>query len=386
MKKNIGIIYNTEVNYNEQDINGACGGSETWVIQLSKELTHLGYNVLVFRNGDWNMSPKNVEYVPLSLFDNKINSMMFECFIFSANIYDELYDKIIESKCTDNIYVQAHEVMIWHNGLFENMFNYMSDEKRYSNIKKFIALSDFHKNMLNKNCNIPLDKIEIIGNGVDTPYFYKVDTEKGDINENVGHTIMWTSCFGRGADILIDDVLPIVKKQIPDFKVKVCGYVDVVDDKYKNNPDVEILGFKLPKEEYYNELRKCACWFYPCVTAETFNISALDAVVNNCTVISPLLHGLSHTFKPFLPFAMKHKFGTGDTGDKKYDYGTYQTNKNSTEYKKACVEAAEKVIDSMNNYYEYKNIQIRKSLKNYILQEYTWGHIAKKWQNMLNNQ
>lgn len=381
MKKNIGIIYDTK--FNENDINGACGGSETWIIQISKEFVRQGYNVVIFRPGDWVLSPNNVEYVPFNLFEYKIQTQQFECIIFSRNI-DDRYFKILESKCTKNIYIQAHEIYIWKNGIYNEKFDYNIDGEKY-NIKKYIALSDFHKQALNYYCNIPLDKIEIIGNAVDTDVFYEIDKRYGNVNYNIEHSILWSSCFGRGCDILIDDVLPIVKKDIPDIKVKICGYVDVIPDKYRNHKDIEIIGFNLSKENYYKELRKCSCWFYPCVTAETFNISALDAAVNNCDIISPMIHGMETTFKPFLPLSMSHKFGTGETLNKNYDWGTYNTDKSSEEYKQACKEAAELIVDSMNNYFDYKHYQIRVSLKNYILQEHTWENVVKKWKNMLNN-
>ena len=94
MKKNIGIIYDTK--FNENDINGACGGSETWIIQISKEFVRQGYNVVIFRPGDWVLSPNNVEYVPFNLFEYKIQTQQFECIIFSRNI-DDRYFKILES-------------------------------------------------------------------------------------------------------------------------------------------------------------------------------------------------------------------------------------------------------------------------------------------------
>ena len=379
MKKTICIIYDVE--FNENDINGACGGSETWAIQISKEFVRQGYNVIMVRPGDWVLTDNGVEYVPSHLLEYKINSQYFEAVIFSRNIDIDRYKMIVESKCTKQIYIQAHEIYIWKDGIYNLKYDYNYMCKHYPDITKYIALSDFHKQALNYYCNIPLDKIEIIGNAADTDIYYKIDKELGDVNK-IEKSILWTSCFGRGADILIDDILPMVKQYIPDFKVKICGYVDVMPDEYKNRNDVKIVGFNLTKEEYYKELRKTPCWFYPCVTAETFNIAALDAVLNNCDIVSPMLHGMEYSMKPFKPLGMEHKFGTGETLNKNYDWGTYHTDKNSVEYNKACQEAARMIIESYGNYHEPIRNKVRKSFKNYILQEHSWQNVVKKWTQM----
>lgn len=381
MKSVIGIIYDT--NFDEDQINGACGGSETWAIQLSKELVTNGYSVIVFRQGDWQISNCLVEYCPIHMFDYICERIHFDSIIFSRNI-DDLYYKIIESKCCDNIYVQAHEIYIWKNGLYNEKFDYKIDNEKYPEIKKFIALSDFHKDALTYYCNIPQEKIEIIGNGCDTSTFKEIDESNGDVNKSIEHSILWTSCFPRGCDILIDDIMPLVKKEIPDFIVKICGYIDVIPEQYRNRNDVEIVGFNLTKAEYYNELRKTACWFYPCVTGETFNISVLDAVINNCDIISPMLHGTNYTLSPFMPFAMKNKFGTGETKNKNYDWGSYTTDKSSEEYNEACQEAANMIIDSIKNYYDIERIKIRQSIKRYVLQTHNWKEVANRWKIVMN--
>ena len=382
MKKNIGIIYDSE--FDEPLINGACGGSETWAIQISKEFVKQGFNVYMFRPGGWILSDGGVEYVPSDMLEYKINSTKFEVIIFSRNIDKRRYDLIVNSGCTDKIYVQSHEIYIWKDGIYNERFDYHMYKSEFPKITKFIALSDFHKTALNYYCNIPLDEIEIIGNGCDTDVFRDIDSVRGDVNElRERPFILWTSCFGRGGDILIDDILPIVKRGIPNIKVKICGYVDTLPSQYRNRDDVEIVGFNLTKEQYYNELRKSLCWFYPCVTAETFNISVLDAVINNCEIVCPMLHGTEHTLRPFKPFGMKHVFGTGETLNKDYDWGGYRTDKSSKEYQEACVEAANMIFVAHEQYHTDVRKKIRKSMKNYVLQEHSWQNVVKKWRNLL---
>ena len=64
MKKTIGILYNA--NFNESSFETGCGGSDTWVIQISKEFVRHGYHVIVFSQyEDWYIYNSGVEYVPL---------------------------------------------------------------------------------------------------------------------------------------------------------------------------------------------------------------------------------------------------------------------------------------------------------------------------------
>lgn len=388
MQKVIGIVYDEK--FEEEMINGACGGSETWAIQLSKAFTKLGYHVIVFRKGSWIFSESNVEYISLEFFDHKINTIKFEAIIFSRNIDKERYNKILNSGSTKNIYIQAHETYIWENGIYEDKFEYYDENgvERYPEIKKYIALSTFHKNALHNISNIPLDRIEIIGNGCNIDIFENFDKEHGDVNNKIEHAILWSSCIPRGADILVDDILPLIKEEIPDFKVRICGYQNgdnVIPKRFLNRDDVELIGFNLTKEQYYSELRKTGVWFYPCVVAETFNIACLDAVINNCHIVSPMLHGVGHILSPFKVYAMDYTFGTGETKDNDYSwiFKQYIVDKESEEYKKACQQAALMIISNIINYYNPINFQIRKAMKSYVLETHTWELVALKWKNLM---
>lgn len=384
MKKIIGIIYDEK--FDECMIDGACGGSETWAIQIAKYFVRAGYAVVMFRPGSWTISNSFVEYSSQQLFKHKIETTKFEAIIFSRNIDKTRYNNILESGCTKNIYVQAHETFIWENGIYEDKFEYYDEngEERYPEIKKFIALSKFHKNALHSISNIPLDRIEIIGNGCNIDLFENFDKEHGDVNSNIENAILWSSCIPRGADILVDDILPLIKEEIPEFKVKICGYQNgdnIVPKRFLDRDDVELLGFDLTKEQYYSELRKTGVWFYPCIVAETFNIACLDAVINNCDIVSPMLHGVEHVLGPFKSFSMTYLFGTGETKDNDYAwiFKPYIVDKESDEYKKACQQAANMIVKSIKNYYDCTNIQIRKALKSYILETHTWELVVDKW-------
>ena len=375
MKKVIGIFYNA--NFSEESFVTGCGGSETWAIQLSKEFIKHGYHVIVFsRHKDWFIYKSGVEYVPLSLFESRIQYQQFYAFIFVRSL-DSSYDTFVKYNNCENIYLQSHDMFIWKDGIYNEKFNY-NINNRFDKVKKYIALTDFHKWELMNYNYIPEDKIEVIGNGLDSDIFNKIDKEENDRD----HSILWTSAFGRGGDILVNDITPIVKHAIPDFEVHICGYGDGVPEDIKLNPNVKFLG-TLSKEDYYKEFKKHCCWFLPCVVVEDFGICAGEAAMCDCDIISPFKHGMKDVCWAFESLKMKSEFKIVESDN--YHYGTYKLNMTEEEYKNTCKEAAFKIIQSINNYKDDNRKHIRKICKDFIMKEHTWNNVVKKWENMLNN-
>ena len=372
MKKIIGILYNE--NFNESSFETGCGGSETWVIQISKEFVKKGYHVIVFSQYDnWFIFNSGVEYVPLRLFVSRIQYQYFNAFIFVRSI-DEYYDTFIKYNNCENIYLQSHDMFIWKDGIYNEKFNYELNN-RFNKVKKYVALTNFHKWELMTYNNIPEDKIEIIGNGLDSDIFENVDKE----NVSKDRSILWTTSFGRGGDILVNDIMPLVLRAIPDFEVHICGYDDHVPDEIKLNDHVKFLG-TLTKEDYYREFKKHCCWFLPCVVVEDFGICAGEAAMCDCDIISPFKHGMKDVCWAFESLKMKNEFKVIESDN--YHYSSYQLDMTEEEYSNACREAAFKIINSINNYKDENRKQIRKICKDFIMKEHSWNNVVNKWINM----
>ena len=377
MKKTIGILYNA--NFNESSFETGCGGSETWVIQLSKEFVKRGYHVIVFSQyGNWYIFNSGVEYVPLYLYESRIQYQNFYAFIFTRSL-DGFYDTFIKYNDCENIYLQSHDMFIWKDGIYNERFDYHNIDILYNNrfnkVKKYIALTNFHKWELMTYNLIPEHKIEVIGNGLDSDIFDNIDKEE----TYKDHSILWTSAFGRGGDILVNHIMPLVVNSIPDFKVYICGYGDGVPDDVKNNPRVVFLG-TLSKEDYYREFRKHCCWFLPCVVVEDFGICAGEAAMCECDIISPFKHGMKDVCWPFTSLKMQNEFKIVETDN--YHYGTYQLDMTDEEFNEACQEAANKIISSIYNYNNENNKQIREICKKFIMTEHTWSNVADKWETL----
>jgi len=373
MKKTLGILYNE--NFNESSFESGCGGAEAWTIQIAKEFINHNYHVIIFSQyEDWFLYDSGVEYVPIRFFKSRIQYQYFDEFIFVRSL-DKFYDIFVKYNDCENIYLQSHDMFIWQDGIYNEKFNY-EENNRFDKVKKFIALTSFHKWELMEYNNIPEDKIEIIGNGLDSSTFANIDLLT---KQAVDHSILWASSFGRGGDILVNDIMPLVKKEIPDFEVHICGYADHVPEEIKNNKDVRFLG-TLSKEDYYKEFFKHACWFLPCVVVEDFGICAAEAAMCECDIISPFKHGMKDVCDIFTNLKMQNEFKVEESDE--YHYSTYKLNMTTYDYEKACKEAAEKIIDSINNYYNEDRIKIRSICKKYIIKKYTWRNVVNKWLNM----
>lgn len=370
MKKVIGIFYDSEFNINSFETG--CGGSETWAIQLSKEFARRGYHVIVICHTTWYLyMDNNLEFFPISEFESRLEYQHFDYFIFTRCIYKDLYDKVLQNGC-NHIYLQSHDMFVWEDALYNKKYDY--DNNNYDAMK-FVALTDFHRDELIRYNHIPSTKIEVIGNGLDSEIFSNVDNEEIEKDNE----ILWTSAFGRGGNILVDYIMPIVKKEIPDFKVNICGYGDNVPEEIKNNPSVNFLG-TLTKEEYYREFKKHKVWFLPCVVVEDFGICAAEAVMCGAHVVSSYLHGMQDVLGPYTAFATNYKFNIVESSD--YHYGTYQLDMSYDDFNNAVNEAAQCIIDIINNYDNEFLRRLLKAQKNYVLTTYTWKNIADKWIKM----
>lgn len=375
MKNVIGILYNTE--FKESSFEQGCGGSETWVIQIAKEFVRHNYHVIVFCNcGEWYFYNSGVEYVDISYFESRIEYQHFNQFIFVRSL-DIFYDIFVSHNDCKNIYLQSHDQFIWKDGIYNERFDYNDIEtrQRFNKIKMFIALTDFHKEELMHYNNIPEDKIEIIGNGLDSEIFNNID--KIDIEKD--NEILWTSAFGRGGDILVNHILPLVKREIIDFKVNICGYGDGVPEDIKNNPNVKFLG-TLSKEDYYKEFKKHKVWFLPCVVPEDFGICAPEAVMCGAVIVSPYLHGMKDVLKPFTPLAMTNSYNIINTNN--YHYGHYELAMNDHDFNNVNNEAAYYIINAIKNYNNPMIQKIIKCQKKYVIEKYTWLNIVNKWEKL----
>ena len=147
-------------------------------------------------------------------------------------------------------------------------------------------------------------------------------------------------------------------------------------EKIKNNPNVKFLG-TLTKEEYYKEFKKHKVWFLPCVVVEDFGICAAEAVMCGNHIVSPYLHGMQDVLSPFTPFGMTNKYNVKQSSD--YHYSKYELEMSFNDFTNTNNEAAQSIIDIINNYDNPLLQKILMSQRKYVMETYTWNNIVDKW-------
>ena len=293
---NIGII---DIGWKELDKttlqNKALGGSETWLMQISKEFSK-NHNVDVYCNTKEEFKDGKVKYIPvnkivISLYkqEDKYDFVILNRVIYNWNT--NIIALLKQYNVTQNVYLQVHDLSLMlgnklinagENDIIKN--NLLMDPI----VKGIVALNEWHgNNLLLQYPILKNKKIFYIGNGLDLKLF------KSSINKNRDNRILWSSCLERGLDILIKYIYPIVKSEVPDFGIDVAGYNDLSTLNI-NSLDINVLG-NLSKEQLYKEMSKHKCWFYPGTFAETFCITLLENILSGVTPVSPFTYGTRPT-------------------------------------------------------------------------------------------
>lgn len=194
------------------------GGSEEAVINMSIQLTKLGYKVTVFNNcGELRGNYDGVEYLPFYHFNPMDN-----------------YNILIGWRCpqifeTD---VKAKRKLMW---LHDIAFDWQFSDKSIKNTDKFIFLSEWHRQNMP---TIPDDKIFISNNGIDPEMFE-------DKKEKKPNSLLWTSSYDRGLLPFMKNIWPLIRKEIPDVLLTVAYGWNNIDKELEVLPELKLLREEL---------------------------------------------------------------------------------------------------------------------------------------------
>jgi len=177
------------------------GGSEKAVINMAKELARQGFSVTVYnRCGDMKGTYDGVEYLPYYFFNKKDT---FDTLIIWRNplAFDDTF--------------KAKRKYLWlHDIAHPEHFN----EKIYANLDKIFFLSNWHRSNL-PDC--PDNKVFITNNGIDPADFR-------DLPPKRPNSLIWSSSYDRGLLPFIKNILPLIKKEIPDVTLDVAyGWANI---------------------------------------------------------------------------------------------------------------------------------------------------------------
>lgn len=279
------------------------GGSEEAVVRLSRQLSKLGWKVVVFAKPGNNTGLDEHGVMWRNYWDCNLED---EFDIFVAWRAPFIFDKKIKARKS---YLWLHDVM--EPGEFT--------PERIANFTKCIVLSKYHRELFPM---IPDEKIMLSANGIDPEEFVKYDGKL----ERDPHKILYASSHVRGLAYLYD-IWPEVKKAVPDATLDVYYGRQSYDAVHKGNPErmkwmdgmiakAESLDGvtdhgKASQEEIVKEGFRSGLWAYPCPFPEIYCITAIKSQASGAVPVSSTTAALDETVQ----FGHKQEFGEFDDAD-----------------------------------------------------------------------
>lgn len=229
------------------------GGSETAGLCLAREMAKLGHAVRVFCN-----TPKP------GVYDKVEYRVIQEWPVWSQrNPHDvaivqrapEAFATTLSSKLN---YLWCHDLALRRQaGHFKAAM---------WNVDRVVVLSDYMRQQYKDVYGLPDDVFYQTRNGIDRTL---IDSVPGV--ERVRNRLLYISRPERGLDVLLQDIMPLIKAKRPDVSLAICTYDNPAglppDFMAKINAAIENLGVEnlghLTKRELYAEMKRCAALVYP---------------------------------------------------------------------------------------------------------------------------
>ena len=370
MKKVVGIYCGelSEVKpWDEQTIleNGG-GGSETWAVEIARNMQLYGYHVIVFGEPNcWKFCSSGVEYVPYQMFEHRCSYQHFDYFISSRQIREIGHFL----KCP-NVYIMAHDISIHYANSAEDLkldrvkkIGYLSDYHKW-------ALQDWYKNKETGEILIPDEQMLKVSNGIDMNLYSNWRSYE---KENM---MVWSSRKERGLSYFLKNVFPLIKESVPDFKVKICQYQDGFD-LGELGDGVEFIG-RIGKDELSELQKRSKIWIYPnlgyyddgiTLFQETFCITAIENGAAGNVILAGNNGGLKTTLKGY-------DLLVGD----EYNVDGFIYGDNAIHYARVLAGMAVSILTNDN----LRKEKAEECVK--ICSKYTWWNAANKWIEEFNEQ
>jgi glycosyltransferase involved in cell wall biosynthesis len=266
------------------------GGSETWQIWLSRELSKLGYRVISFADCSTTIKDGDITWIPYTEYPAWVEQNWVDYAILSRTT-DPLRFPLRAGK----VFVQIHDVWL----LSEKTQLFLD------RVDKFCALSQWHMDFASSYHGIPKEKMALTANGID---FKRFDDIKVDRHPYRFH---WSSSLDRGLDNVLY-LWPFIKKEIPEAELHIFyGILNWIEScKLRNDqeglkkiaeleasmkqPGVFYHGRKSQKE-LAEEIKKASVMLAPNWFSETFGISFIECQYSGVPVITNKYAGVITT-------------------------------------------------------------------------------------------
>lgn len=254
--------------WDETSLLKGIGGSETAVIQLTKEWAKQGKEVIVYGDPEEEHEADGVQWKPYWRFN-------------AHDHYDTLIIWRNESLLSANlhanrIFFDAHDVL--------NPSEWTKE--RIAKVDKVFVKSPYHRTFIP---DVPDKKIVIVPNGIDVTDLPNEEKEP--------YRVVYSSSYDRGLEYGLKYGWPIIKKAIPEAELHIYYGWNLFDSFYSNNP--ERMAWKrsmqelmkqpgvtehgrVPQKELLKEKARSAVHYYPCTFEEIDCIGVRESAAVGC--------------------------------------------------------------------------------------------------------
>ena len=260
-------------------------GSEYMAINLGKEFVKLGFRVFIIGsfkniedNIDYQCIHEDIQYIDYKYFSEFALKYIIDYLIISRYTCELIY--------YDNI----KRVYLWVHDVIPILDDHKSKciQTHKEKFKNIIAVSDWQKENIVKELNIPKDIIIVSRNAIYKERF---------INKNIVKTpfrFIYSSAPDRGLEKLLN-IIPNIKEKYPKTTLYIFSDKKLIDNdmlKLINESDYIFLEDRLDQESIALEYLKSDIWLYPTDFTETYCITALEAMTAKCIVATVDYAGL----------------------------------------------------------------------------------------------
>ena len=265
------------LSFNEDLVrNSPLGGSETSLFFLAKGLSETGTNVTLVNNTPETESV-NGNYTILSRrLVKQIDTNEFDVILFSRVEPFKTQGKTLNLYYTGDAYDQP--LMRW-----------VLDKQKLTLVDKILCVSEWQMSTFNKYLNIPMNKMSVLGNCIDTESYL------GNAKRNKNRYI-FASVPYKGLEFIstiYDHMHRVSKNDELEFVVySSMALYNQPDDKYKdvfnglsihNGIDVKS---PIPPKELANELLTSIGYIHPNSYHETFGMVLVQAQLCGCVPVT----------------------------------------------------------------------------------------------------
>ena len=260
-------------------------GSEYMAMNLAAEFLKIGYRVFIIGTFEDKTCNKNYEgiYNGIEYIDYKYFSEFALKYVIDYLVVSRFPANLVYYENIKNVYLWIHDILPFINN-DAKFIQYHKDK-----FKKVIAVSNWQKLNTIKKLNVPENSIYVSRNAIHPSRFLNKDIDK------TPYRFIYTSDPQRGLKYLIQ-IIPKIKEKYTETTVYLFVNRDLIDIETYNlilNLDYVYLKNRLSQEILALEFLRSDIWLYPTNFPETYCITALEAMMAKCLVVTVKFAGLA---------------------------------------------------------------------------------------------